>query len=1495
MNKLFFLLLLMPALLFAATWNGTADSLWYTSNKNAATYTITTAEQLAGLAAVVNRGITFEGKTIMLGANIVLNDTNDYYEDWWQQWTPIGNESNRFRGNFDGNGKVITGLYINSNSSYQGFFGYAEQASISNLGLASFYIEGYSHVGGIVGYCRSYYLVGCSISNSYAIGNVKGTYSYVGGITGYGGTVEISYFAGTVAISGSSSNERGGIYGYNGSATSSFYDSNIAGNLPNGIPRNTKYMQDSLCLVLRLYASDANKNYIDWKCNNGGYPSFSGAKVNSNILSNYFASGAGTSADPYIINTKKQLEDFSALTNLGYTFQDKYIKLGANITLNDTNARGGWRSWNDATTGLQQWIPIGNNSNRFRGNFDGNGKVITGLYINSTDNYKGLFGYTEANYIAIHNLGLVGFYVKGGEYVGSIVGICGGTSYNYFNLVNSYAIGNVKGSNYVGGILGSILGNNSNVNNTYFAGNIIGNNKGGIVGSNITTSNSFYDSSIAGNLSNGIPKNTKYMQDSLCHILHIYAVGLNGNSYNNNYGWKCNALNYPSFSETKANNAANYFASGTGTSTDPYIINTKKQLEDFSTIANLGSAFDHKYVKLGANIVLNDTNARGGWRTWDSTTTGLESWTPINFTGNFDGNGKVIVGLYGKSLFHAKDGEGGALTINNLGLTGFYTYTGSIVDMASNNTNVSISNSYAIGNVIGDTYAGGLIGNSSGWINISNSYVIGNVISNNGNAGGLIGNNNGTSTIVNSYVIGDVIGSNAGGLIGYNNTITMDNSYVIGNVIGNNHVGGLIGSTNIKSTITNSFITGNVISNNVAGGIVGNNSANNFTISNSYVMGDVTGNWAVGGVIGVAYNEVSIANIYVKGNLNLNNNNANAGGGVGGIVGYCYSGISTIANVYFIGDINTNSSKTDGIIGYGSGNVSNSFYNSNLTSSNYGISKTSEEMKNILTYIEGGWDFDYIWAINSGVGYDYPFLQNSIYYTQGKKRIADASNIPNMVEKYTGLPIEPAVDSVMYNGTKLTKGTDYDLLYHNNVIADGNAKIIIIGKGNYYGAKTVNFHITDKQRNIADVVIDPIIPEQITGNSIEPKPVVKDFNNTATLREGKDYALEYYENKYAGQAIIKISGLGAYEDSRTINFSIVGRIPLTVQWSEEREFVYNKMVQVPTASIDRDDIQWRVVNARSEAGTYTDANKLAPFVLITSANANSFELLNNTVNYEIKKRPLNPYFKAPSILSNFASNTDTLWVPRKTFTDSSALQNILESIVSYEGFAQDTLTKEKDDISVLKNTPTISLDYAPSPVAQKMLAKRVETTQTAVAVINTDNVSADNYSLSKRNIMIMETVEDEEGAERVFCFLGNYCTELSEEVCTFIKGEEVASCNSIRKSCQIGEDICVNNMLLGECNSIGGTVLKTPCEGTPVKQLSLASNAFRVWQTASGVVNMDLGYMPIEPIAVQVYDLKGKLIAREQVGTRFATITFNAGGGIYLFKVGNRNLIKAIK
>ncbi len=116
-------------------WDGkTAVTTWYSDDRTS--FTLSSAEELAGLAQLVNRGKTFAGKTITLTHDLDLND---------KAWTPIGAGRQTgasfvgvsFKGTFDGNGKTIKGLTILSSSfnNPRGLFGVVDGGTVRNLTL----------------------------------------------------------------------------------------------------------------------------------------------------------------------------------------------------------------------------------------------------------------------------------------------------------------------------------------------------------------------------------------------------------------------------------------------------------------------------------------------------------------------------------------------------------------------------------------------------------------------------------------------------------------------------------------------------------------------------------------------------------------------------------------------------------------------------------------------------------------------------------------------------------------------------------------------------------------------------------------------------------------------------------------------------------------------------------------------------------------------------------------------------------------------------------------------------------------------------------------------------------------------------------------------------------------------------------------------------------------------------------------------------------------
>lgn len=128
------------------TWDGTADTSWYTEGTEVTSYHIKTAEQLAGLAQLVNAdpGTTnFAGKTFYLD-----NDIDLYGHEWISIGTGKGGSDPEysFCGVFDGQGHVISNLY--SHESYiegadeshnllrNALFGSVYNGEVKNLGVA---------------------------------------------------------------------------------------------------------------------------------------------------------------------------------------------------------------------------------------------------------------------------------------------------------------------------------------------------------------------------------------------------------------------------------------------------------------------------------------------------------------------------------------------------------------------------------------------------------------------------------------------------------------------------------------------------------------------------------------------------------------------------------------------------------------------------------------------------------------------------------------------------------------------------------------------------------------------------------------------------------------------------------------------------------------------------------------------------------------------------------------------------------------------------------------------------------------------------------------------------------------------------------------------------------------------------------------------------------------------------------------------------------------
>ena len=164
--------------------------------------------------------------------------------------------------------------------------------------------------------------------------------------------------------------------------------------------------------------------------------------------------GAGTAGDPFRVSTVAHLQQVGTRPNGSINV---FYRLVNDIPL------------------TASWTPLGSDTNRFNGTFDGGGHSITGLNSSGTLDL-GLFGAIGESGV-VRNLRLSANITGTGTRVGGIAGTNRGL------IENSSVGGTVSGSGEVGGIVGRNYGT---VQNTFTEGNIsaAAHIAGGIVGIN---------------------------------------------------------------------------------------------------------------------------------------------------------------------------------------------------------------------------------------------------------------------------------------------------------------------------------------------------------------------------------------------------------------------------------------------------------------------------------------------------------------------------------------------------------------------------------------------------------------------------------------------------------------------------------------------------------------------------------------------------------------------------------------------------------------------------------------------------------------------------------------------------------------------------------------------------------------------------------------------------------------------------------------------------
>ena len=688
----------------------------------------------------------------------------------------------------------------------------------------------------------------------------------------------------------------------------------------------------------------------------------------------------------YQIGTCGDLYKFAAMVNGGETGING--RLTADICLNAcgegefmTNVDG---TLNGDGSNFTQWTPIGTSSIPYKGTFDGkdaegNAHVISGLYFNDVNvDYVGLFGSIGEN-AKVQNVGVENSYLRGGDYVGSVVGFC-----ESGEVDNVYNTDIVEGENYVGGVAGYIdAGVVSNAYNTgyvivtwNYAGGVVGINYGtvsnvyntgavsgemgcgGVVGGNAgTVSNVYNTAGLVGclDLSNGgvvwdnsgTVRNAYYNNEVLAGV----AIGRGTGEFENVKGKKVmefavltfgtDGADFPLLEgETESPWAGDGIfydkTAGILVASFPYLKNLsdfqyKINLLEFKVVDNVIQIANADELKDFARLVnefgVTDVDAK---LVADICLNACgEGESVLKADGTLNGNGSNFmqwtpIGTAEKpyaGTFDGMDAEGNAHVISGLYFNDedadYVGLFGSIGENAQVQ-NVGVEDSYFRG---GD-YVGSVVGFCESG-EVDNVYNTG-IVEGENYVGGVVGNNDGT--VSNVYNIGAVSGDRfVGGVVGFDYSVTISNVYNTGAVSGVDYVGGVVGS-NAGGTISNVYNTGAVsgegrvdgASGDRVGGVVGSNQRG--TISNVYNTGAVGGTTEVGGVVGI--NDGTVSNGY----------NTGAVSGweeVGGVVGI---NDGTVSNVYNIGAVSSEDRFVGGVVGLNAHGTVSNVYNTGAVS-----------------------------------------------------------------------------------------------------------------------------------------------------------------------------------------------------------------------------------------------------------------------------------------------------------------------------------------------------------------------------------------------------------------------------------------------------------------------------------------------------------------------------------------------------------------------------------
>ncbi len=705
-----------------------------------------------------------------------------------------------------------------------------------------------------------------------------------------------------------------------------------------------------------------------------------------------FAGGDGSEGNPYQVSTVNDLQDCQ-------NFLTSHFIQICDIDASETSG------WNDGAG----FSPIGDDSNMFRGYYDGQGYTIDGLYIDRPSrNYTGFFGKVrncELQNIRFENCSITGAMcvgalagdgsniyvsgcyvdgtVSGSEYVGSVVGhtgddsliqncssngsatssgrqVAGITAYlgQLSSIKRCCNTAQVYSPSRCGGIAGLCAGNSS-IQCCYNTGAIIGDSiMGGIVGKTYGTS--FVQCYSTGYVSSGTNSGGLSGQSS-------------GSSYNACF-WNVES----SYQSTSAGGIGltraemNTLSTYTDAGWD-FVSETANGTNDYWDMDIYGDAYyrypslawedgdaQYLYVPSGSGIESDPYRIESiehlAWLSasisdWDAyfiQTCDIDAAPASSW---HDGEGFFPIGNVETAFSGHYDGQGYAIDGLNINRPDDYD----VALFGRINGGGSIENLHMTNvDITGNSTVGGLAGYIGEGSRVNGCSVTGNVTAQS-YSGLLVASVYSGSTVSDSWAQGvlNVAGDYAGGIAcSMSDSSSVARCYTDVTVSGADYVGGLIGRTR-ASDVIDCYSMGSATGENGVGGSIGYIFGG--TLTNSFSTATVSGTSIgarSGGLIGLTYGS-TVQDCYATGDVTQSNQ---AGGLIGSIMD------TDVIHCYSTGSVECNGDSHGGMVGITDelSVCTDSFWNtesSGQSESHGGEGKTTAEMKSLYMYHSYGWDF----------------------------------------------------------------------------------------------------------------------------------------------------------------------------------------------------------------------------------------------------------------------------------------------------------------------------------------------------------------------------------------------------------------------------------------------------------------------------------------------------------------------------------------------------------